>query len=73
MDIYNENFSLSDFHNIIGAVTRRFAPIRKPHLLQYRSYKRFDENNFKRDLSTAPFHVAEVFDDVSDMAYFTNL
>ena len=31
---------LSDFHNIIGAATRRFAPVRKHYSLQYRSLKK---------------------------------
>ena len=68
----NEMFSLSDFHNIVGAATRRFAPIRKPYLLNYRSYKHFDDTEFTHDISAAPFHVAEIFDDVHDMAWFTS-
>ena len=72
MGVLNTEFGLSDFHNIIGASTRRFAPVRKPYLLQYRSYKHFDDANFQRDLSVAPFHVAEIFDDVCDMAWFTS-
>ena len=67
----NEKFCLSDFHNIIGAATRRFAPIRKPYLLQYRSFKKFVDADFKQAISAAPLHVAEVFDDVNDMAWFT--
>ena len=72
MKVLNSEFYLSDFHNIIGASTRRFAPVRKPYLLQYRSYKHFSDPMFLQDLSVAPFHVAEVFDDVNDMAWFTS-
>ena len=63
---------LSDFHNIIGAATRRFAPVQKPYLLHYRSYKHFVDSDFIDDISAAPFHVAEIFDDVSDMTWFTS-
>ena len=72
MGILNAEFCLSDFHNVIGASTKRFAPVRKPFLLQYRSYKHFDDANFIQDMSGAPFHVAEIFDDASDMAWFTS-
>ena len=68
----NEEFCLSDFHNVVGAATRRYAPARKPYQIHYRSFKKFDDTNFKNDISAAPFHVAEIFDDVSDMAWFTS-
>ncbi len=32
----------------------------------YRSYKGFNEENFKRDLESIPFHVAEMFATVDD-------
>ena len=70
--VLNSEFCLSDFHNIIGASTRRFAPVRKPYLLQYRSYKHFEDPHFLEDLSGAPFHFAETFDDINDMAWFTS-
>ena len=72
MGVLNEQFCLSDFHNIVGASTRRFAPIRKPYLLQYRSYKKFDDAKFLFDIAAAPFSVAEIFDDVNDRAWFTS-
>ena len=72
IDSLNAPFCLSDFHNIIGAATRRFAPVRKPFVLQYRSYKHFNDADFLYDMSSAPFHVAEIFDDVNDMAWYTN-
>ena len=72
IDVLNTDFCLSDFHNIVGAATRRFAPVRSPYLLQYRSFKNFEDIQFLKDISDAPFHVAEKFDDVSDMAWFTS-
>ena len=68
----NTNCPLSDFHNIIGAATKRFAPVMKPRNITYRSYKNFDDDKFKYDLSIAPFHVAEIFDDIDDTAWFTS-
>jgi len=35
-----------------------------------RSYKNFDENSYQNDLSTAPFHVSEIFDCVDDSYWF---
>ena len=43
----NASFGLSDHHNIIGAATRRFAPKQKQRKLFYRSYKHFNELDFK--------------------------
>ena len=39
--------------------------------ITYRSYKHFDENSFKYDLSYAPFHVSEIVDDIDDIYWFT--
>ena len=68
----NSECPLSDFHNIIGAATKRFAPVMKPRKITYRSYKNFDDDQFKFDLSVAPFHVADIFDDIEDTAWFTS-
>ena len=63
---------VSDFHNFVGASTRKFAPRQQPKHIFYRSYKNFVEANYKNDITRAPFHVCEVFDDVEDMVWFTN-
>ena len=68
----NTEFCLSDFHNIIGAATRRFVPVRKPYPIQYRSFKNFDDAVYVNDIAAAPFHVDEIFDDVNDTAWFTS-
>ena len=63
---------LSDFHNFVGAVTRRFAPSQRPRHINYRTYKNFNEADFCCDISTAPFQVSDIFDDVEDMAWYTS-
>ena len=70
--VINCNCHVSDVHNSIGAATRRFAPLRKPRHVFYRSYKNFSDADFCHDILSAPFHVSEVFDDVEDMAWFTS-
>ena len=63
----NANFNLSGCHNLMGAATRRFAPIMKPRKIFYHSYKHFCEADYLTDLSFAPFHVADIFDDIDDI------
>ena len=70
--VLNCNCHISDVHNFIGAATRRFAPLRKPCHVFYRSYKHFNDVDFCSSISTAPFHVSEIFDDVEDMAWYTS-
>ena len=69
---FNVFCGLSDFHNIIGAATKRFAPSQKPRIIHYRSFKKFAEPEFLYDIACAPFHVMEIFDDVDDMAWYTS-
>ena len=68
----NSECNISDFHNIIGAATRRFAPSLKPQKIVYRSYKSFNDADFLFDLQCAPFHVMNIFDDADDMAWYTS-
>ena len=70
--VLNCNCHISDVHNFIGAATRRYAPLRKPRHIFYRSYKNFDDTEFCSAVSSAPFHVCEIFDDIEDMAWFTS-
>ena len=63
---------ISDFHNIIGAATKRFAAMKTPQTIYYRSYKHFIESDFCYDIERAPFYVMNIFDDVYDMAWFTS-
>jgi hypothetical protein len=70
--VSNSEFCLSDFHNLIGAATKRHAPSKKPREIIYRSFKNFTENEFRETIASAPFHVSDIFDDVDDAAWFTN-
>ena len=38
--------------------------------ISYRSYKSFDGDVYKRDVSYAPFHVSEIFEDIDDVYWF---
>ena len=67
--VLNANFCLSDVHNIVGAATKRSQ---KPKKINYRSFKHFNDTDFLYDMSCAPFHVADIFDDVDDMAWYTS-
>ena len=72
LGILNSECNISNFHNIIGAATRRFAPSLKPQRIMYRSYKSFNDADFLFDLQCAPFHVMNIFDDADDMAWYTS-
>ena len=63
---------LSDFHNFVGAATKKHLPLSEPRRIIYRSYKHFDDDAFINDVSSAPFHVARIFDDVHDASWFTS-
>ena len=41
-------------------------------MITSRSYKNFDDEKFTQDLSEAPWHVGEVFDDLEDHVYYSN-
>ncbi len=56
----------SDWHNMIGCITKVHIPPQKPVKVKYRSYKTFDQEIFKRDISLIPFHFCTMFDDISD-------
>ena len=71
-DTLNVLCSISDFHSIIGAATKRFVPSQKPRTIHYRSYKNFDESEFLNSVASAPFHVIDIFDEIDDMAWYTS-
>ena len=70
LDVMNEHFDLSDHHNLIGTATRRHTTSQKPKTIYYRSYTNFCENEYLNDIVSAPFHVADISDDVDDTAWF---
>ncbi len=57
----------SDWHHLVGSITKVQLPTFNPLRVTYRNYKKsFDENAFKEDISQIPFQVCDIFDDISD-------
>ena len=67
----NVHCGYSDFHNMVGCVTKLQIPPQEPRVIKYRSYKNFSEEKFKEEVNQIPFHVREIFDDVSDQHWFS--
>ena len=62
----NTRIGVSDFHNYFSAAMLLHAPEHIKHKINYRSFKNFNEDVYKRDIGYLPLQVAEVFDDVND-------
>ncbi len=56
----------SDWHNLIGCITKVHIPPQKPVMVKYSSYKNFNKEDFKRDISQIPFHICTMFSNISD-------
>ena len=69
---FNVTCGSSDFHNMVGCVIRTAYPKTKPFKLEYRSYKSFNDNMFKRDIDNMPAQICEIFDDVDDQYWAFN-
>ena len=54
--------------NIISIATKSFAPSQKPRKISCRNFNHFNDYDVLYDMSSAPFHVAEV----DDMAWYTS-
>ena len=63
--------SLSDFHTLLCFSTKMHINPKQHKTITYRSYKKFDVHSYQQSLSSAPFAVAEIFDDVNDAYHFT--
>lgn len=63
---FNIIFGASDFHNLVGCVLKHSLPVIKPHCVQYRSYKNFDNIKFRKDVERIPIQACDIFDDVND-------
>ena len=68
----NLGTGLSDFHNLVCFSTKICVPRKSKDFINYRSYKHFDINEYKNDISSAPYHVGEIFDDLDDKYWFTS-
>ena len=62
----NVTCGYSDWHNLTCCITKLEMPAIKSKTVMYRSYKKFDATNFANDMSMVPFHVSQIFEDVSD-------
>jgi len=69
----NTCVGISDFHNLICAATKMYAPKNHKRKIIYRSYKKFSEEAFVKDLSYIPFGICNVFDDVDDAMWAYNV
>ncbi len=58
---------LIDFHKIICVCTKVYVPWEGPRQIVYRSFKSFDENKYKEDISMIPFRASYIFDDIDDV------
>ena len=68
----NISLGISDFHNYISASTKMKCPTDEIKSIHYRSFKKFSENKFIKDIESAPFHVSEIFDNANDQLWFHN-
>ena len=68
LNMINLNIGISDFHHVVGFITKLQLPRKDKIKIIYRSYKGFDAITYKRDMSYIPHHVGEVFDDTDDRA-----
>ena len=71
---YSGNYypSLSDHALIYGVLKERVNP-NKPKVITFRGYKNFQADVFKQHLATAPWHIAQLFDEVDDQVHAWNL
>ena len=68
----NLPLGISDFHNYISAATKINGPSNEPKVIYYRSFKKFNNDIYLKDLQEAPFHVSQIFDDVDDQMWYHN-
>ena len=57
---------LSDHHLVFCIIKAGVLNKAKPRLIEYRSYKNFDENEFNNDIRNVPWHVVDNENDVDD-------
>lgn len=71
---YSGNYHpcLSDHAPIYGALKQKIN-LNKPKIINFRSFKNFDSELFKRHLDMAPWHIIQLFDEVDDQVHAWNL
>ena len=67
---YSGNYHpcLSDHALIYGALKQKIN-LNKPKIINFRSFKNFDSELFKRHLDMAPWHIIQLFDEVDDQVH----
>ena len=55
---------------LIFGIVRDNVKLSNPKVISFRSYTNFNGENFKQDLSLAPWHIGEVFEDMDDQLFF---
>ena len=65
----NVNIGVSDCHNIVCAATKLNATRVIPRKITYRSYRKFNDDVFVKELGNTPFQVCEIFDDSDDQMW----
>ena len=63
----NCNCGLSDCHHMIATYLNETCTYVKNIKVTFRSYTNFNEDEFNRELSEVPFHIAHIFDDMDDI------
>lgn len=56
-------------HDLIYATLRLKNKRPPPKIIKIRDYKRMNIENFRRDIETAPFHIASTFEDPDDLLW----
>ena len=69
---FNVTCGFSDWHNMVGCVTRLHMPRQNPQVIKYRTYKIFNNDDFTKEVQCIPFHVCEIFDDIDDQSWAYN-
>ena len=63
---------LSDCHKLVCTSTKVHVPIHAPRKIKYRSLKKFNDDEFQKDISLIPFHAFECFEDNDDTVWAKN-
>jgi len=66
---FNHFIGISDFHSLVCIAMRLSRPRLEKRTITYRSYKHFNQSAYVHDLSSTPFHIANLFDDVDDQLW----
>ncbi len=58
----------SDWHHLVGCITKLHISRPIPLRVTYKNLKYFDQKLLKEQVSQIPFHISSIFDDVSDQS-----